>query len=1020
MNSTILVARVLRVLETGGAVGDGAGLAQQYSEAMAKANQRLEAVQHAIVSNQASDAVRMMEEQPRLLDEISTLDFNRLEDWDELCGSKGWAAPVRLDQGLLEQVTALNGSAEAVAPFLRMYRKAVRTNNNRLAMQSLRRLAELDKTQNWGENLRQCEKEVQRELIAEFENAKRMGDAEGMLEAALALTQDGWTEGVQLRGMIAVHEHLKEVRAEEQAKEGRENIAILRQCMGGEWNRRLVWGILRAIERLEAEGWKTPGEDGALVENCRERCAREMEEEKRERRWKELCEELHAAVEREDAGGIRETLGAPEFLDRDPPEELLDQARTVVEHDEAMRRRKLALTVGGALAGALAVVAMSGWWLKQQLLNRRCETEAAALEEAMKGPEPIGKMERILERLKEEAPAAYADSRVYLYEGRLEELRQAELTRTNELAAALETIESERIAGWKGEEAETDELVKRAGKLLKPTDVPWRRQFLDAEGAWLEHKERMAEKRRAEAEKARDAIAEKTAKAAERLGSEYESKGLKELLEECKAAIEEWRTKHQPNFPAAEGEVTEAEKKLLEAERGFLNMANAVKKVREAAAAHEAVRAREELRKHYGQYGFVGGIGDYPADAKDVEALTGGTYEPMQRFKNTMKSGVDETAFRTFIDECVKPIEEYPLEYSLYGICREIPGRRGATYIAVSKGMPEHKRPSYEKVTIFEGEIFDLANRRMVDKEFRVKPDGKKWAKIEVLRPCEELKAVVDVANGANLTIYDFENELLKLVDGHIKAAKGERRAMFEFEEVTNAVRYTQDRFPAIRRVQLMETYFRWIKDDLKTLPESEEVKEWVKKITRLGQKVLMDGVPRELTWTCMADARVRKRNVECAKLLTEIPENFVRTCRGWRMGKSELQGIADWKYRMAGKVEYDPGNAAWRKDMKKVYLDIGEETEKTAPLYVLRERDKEKRDKELALVEAVVAHNGKWMLAHGMSKELLAGEPLFQVTTSRGKAIDAYAEVERLARKAGEAGKHFRSKIPLFGKGRK
>ena len=80
MKSMILISRIARVLETDGTVGDGASLAEEYSEAVRKANSRLEAVQTAIDTKQISDAVRMMEDSPSLLDEVSTLDFRQLAD----------------------------------------------------------------------------------------------------------------------------------------------------------------------------------------------------------------------------------------------------------------------------------------------------------------------------------------------------------------------------------------------------------------------------------------------------------------------------------------------------------------------------------------------------------------------------------------------------------------------------------------------------------------------------------------------------------------------------------------------------------------------------------------------------------------------------------------------------------------------------------------------------------------------------------------------------------------------------
>ena len=58
MKSSILVARIMRVIETDGQIGDGAGLADAYADAVKSVNARMEAVHDAESTKQVSDAVR--------------------------------------------------------------------------------------------------------------------------------------------------------------------------------------------------------------------------------------------------------------------------------------------------------------------------------------------------------------------------------------------------------------------------------------------------------------------------------------------------------------------------------------------------------------------------------------------------------------------------------------------------------------------------------------------------------------------------------------------------------------------------------------------------------------------------------------------------------------------------------------------------------------------------------------------------------------------------------------------------
>lgn len=1028
MNSSAIVARILRILETQGAIGNGASLADQYREAVSKANLRLENVQQAIEAKQTSDAVRMMEEYPRLIDEVSTLGFARLGDWEELCRKKDWSVPPKLSEVILERVMALNGSAAAKEPYVKMYRKAVLTKNQRLAVQSLRRLVELDNTQDWKETLKRAEADLQKELIARFADARRSGDTETMAEVAQSLVQESWSDEVRQNGMKEVRTFLRKMREEELSGEGFENIGLLRRCMEVEWDLVLAGDLLDGIARLESEGWKIPQTDVSLVADCRKRCANEREEQEKKKRWKELCGKLHAAVESDDAGAVREALGHPEFLDNEPPEDLLADAQSVLLHDEARRRRKLSLIAGCGLAGVLAVVAVSGWWLKQKMFDGRCETEAAALANVASGESSIETMERILRRLEKEAPAVYADSRVNSFVDRLAELKRAELVRTNELAALLVKLKDANESGWKDGQEENEKKIRRAKELVKPSDGRYRRDFLDIESAWLDHREKMEADARAAAEKARAGIVENVPKAVARLKSEYESTELTESVEKCKAEIAEWRKTHQPNCPSGEADISESEKKLLEAETGHRNMVNAVKRICDAKNAHEAVSAREDLRKHYSRYTFVSAIGDLPVSADEVKALTDGELDSTSQFRKQTSIGISEEAFRAFIDECVLPIAEYPLEYSLYGI-RHGNSSADAPFLAICKGNPSRRDATYGSYVVFDGEILDLRNMKMVEGELRVNTEEFRDPTPEVLKPCIEMKEIVDIANG-NVTLEKFEKKLLDLIDGHLQAS---REKMFEEQEIDNIRRiptklvsgnklttswkllkniHTCKRFPAIRRIQLMEIYLRWLRDDLKMMPASPSIGRWVSKITDLSQRVLIDGVPRELTWTCLRDERVVKRNIECAKLLKEIPQNLVRQYRDWNFARRRYREVADWEIKMVGKVKYDPGNANWRKDMAKVWLDV-QEAGRDGPLYAVR-----KNGEEIRLVKAVLPGNdGKWLIASGMSGKLMAGEPLMQVF-SGGKAIEAEEVIKSLTEGVcGEAAAYFEDKIPLFGK---
>ena len=161
MRTNILISRIARLVETAGNAGDGAALAEEYAAAVKKANARLEAVMAAADAKVVSDAIRLLSEDPPLLEEVSALDFYQLQDWESLCDMNGWTIPPKIDKQMMERAVELGETKDAIAPFLSMYKKAVRVNNVRLAVKSLRRLADLDHSQNWGGNLKQSERQLQ-------------------------------------------------------------------------------------------------------------------------------------------------------------------------------------------------------------------------------------------------------------------------------------------------------------------------------------------------------------------------------------------------------------------------------------------------------------------------------------------------------------------------------------------------------------------------------------------------------------------------------------------------------------------------------------------------------------------------------------------------------------------------------------------------------------------------------------------------------------------------------------------
>ena len=550
MKSSILVARIMRVIETDGLVGDGVSLAHSFAESVSAVNARLDSVQAAIAAKQVSDAVRLMEEPPRLLDEINTLDFNRLADWEALCERNGWQPPPPLDRTLLEKVLLLSESTEVAEPFLRMYRKAVRTNNNALAVRALRRLAEVDHSQDWETNLVQSEAALQRQLLEAFSAALASGDDEEKDRLAQDILDPGWRNAPQGKVARDVRAYWEEKEARRRDVEGAENLSLLRRCHDENWNRALAASLLQSIDALTENGWPLPSDACDLVSECRRRVAEEIEAEEKENQWKACCEALHGAIQREDTAAIREALAAPDFLDREPPEDLLRDAKRVIEQEEAAKRRKVVRFAIGSLLALMAVLGASGWWLRQKLFSMRCDGEAAKLATLEKGDHAIERIGEALRQLETEDPEVYADPRVNVYIGKLKTMTAKNLARTNEVTALLAELSALNDAHWTNATDAVSGQLARVETLLTGDDTDYRTQWLKFKTAYADHLAAEEEARRNEGTQQHRALTDRmhglTARLTEIIGKEEQDKDLVG----CRAEIVKWREDYGTLLPS--------------------------------------------------------------------------------------------------------------------------------------------------------------------------------------------------------------------------------------------------------------------------------------------------------------------------------------------------------------------------------------------------------------------------------------------------------------------------------------
>lgn len=1031
--SKVLISRITRLIETNGRIGEGMALVAEYSEAVGKANDRLDKVIEAMDAKQVSEAVRILQEQPPLVDEVSVLDFSQLDLLAELAKKRGWSVPARIDKNAFEKAMMLRTDAAVAEPLLKMYRKAVRLNDTRLSVQTLRQLAEVDHSQDWKANLAQAEAALRKLMHVDFTRAKEKGDRDEMARIA-----SEYVSGEFLAAPVgkAADEIIGFLEAEDRAGKRRkveENLGIIKSCNEGEWDRGLVERMVEEIDALAEGGAEISDADRGAVAMARERCAaeraaeaRELEErriaEERERRWRECREALFVAVEHEDVAEIRKTRAATEFEDRPPEEELLRKADMIVRRAEELRVRKLRIVVIAAVIVLGCVLAVSWKVLKEKEFDEACKKEAEKLASLEKGADAVKTLGDELRRIRESDPDVYRAAGVNDYEGRLAELIRKTADRTNEVVSLLGELEACASTGWAdvgdGKKVETWIATVKTltgddgNNKLTPDDVNYKRRLAKAELSWQEVKSRREKEKKEKAAQLHETLVAQAASVAKSLKTSYAGPLLLKDAESCVKSIKSWRRDYGGVVPELDNAAAKAEASVAEARKSQEDYVAAVGKMNGAADAKGVLEARRELKEFYGGFREVASLAPLAFSCAEAQAVVDGAVGENSAVDGEIHGGLSDGFFAVFLEK-IRGIADVPAFYSLYGI--KWPAKDKTRYCAVASGKPEISQPSARMPWEVNGTIIMLrAGSYEQTGLFTTGPWESDRPLFETLATTDEIRELVELANREGVTAGKMKEHLFGRVREHLKAAGGQYVAD---EEVNGDIGYagylSSDWYPAIRRVQMLKYYLEWL-GELGALPDSPGIKKWIEMVGEYAQPVTIEDIPDDLTWVCLKDRRVSRRNADCAVLLSKMAQSWQKDLDAGRKSRSAQGDIAQWRVAYAGKFSFKPGHPAYEKDANAVFPDVSPDVKKDHPLYVLG-----KEGDRLVLKKALVAQNGNWAVVAGMKGECRPGAPLFHVS-QRGAFIDTAAEFKRLADGLSEdEAKKLAKGIQLFDTGR-
>lgn len=364
MRSTTVIQRVRQILSEGASASfqDGASVAAAYADLCKQANERLRSCVDSLKRGMVSEALRVAETEPLLLDLCGELDFVGVENWTHLCGQRNWAKPESVDGKAVQLLNEAYASGQALEPLLKEYRRAVQGRKTRECVRLLRHIAEIDKASaHWKSDLKGFEERRLQEIKTEYVVARDASDAE-TLAALVVEMNDVWVASRDETLKNAVRDAARAIYEKQALAQGRvrlQEVAKAYAAMDYE-------GVATAIGRYDAlvrEGYLKPDKAMAIqYDEAREWLEQETKRRQDEQLYDETLAKLRMAVEKGAAESLDEVLNTLARFDRPIPDKLEERARALIDaHQlavERIRRRRMATAAVAVLlvAAGIAVV----------------------------------------------------------------------------------------------------------------------------------------------------------------------------------------------------------------------------------------------------------------------------------------------------------------------------------------------------------------------------------------------------------------------------------------------------------------------------------------------------------------------------------------------------------------------------------------------------------------------------------------------------------------------------------------
>ena len=975
MKTSVLISRLIRAIETGGEIGNGATFASDYNIAVQKVNGRLEAVQVALDASQFSDAARLIEESPPLLEEIGVLDFQQLPAWRLLCQERGWDCPVPIAHSLLEKILFVYNSSAMLQPVLRQYRKAVRLRDEGKIVKCLRRLAEIDPSTDWRSDLEKAEAALRESLLASFRSARTSGKSEEADCLAERLLAPDWSTPLDQAVLDEATSYKNERARKKELSELQEDLEILR-ALQDVWDGKKARSILDHLDSLNSRGVPVPSGDVDLVQFIRKKYEREAEKLRAAQERNDLVVRLHAAVEHENPDEVRRVLADPAFIGCPPDEVLFKKARQVISHAEDQKSRKVRLIVGTLSVLLIFLLLTSLFFFKEKSFAEKRDRYDKELAWIAKGTMAHVNLSNALEKVKQDPDAERLSVLLAKYDGQLSILCREREARLGKISIMFQRLQKYQDGGWLEDPSACEAQFRELNKLILPEEVDLSKKLAEYNLAFLAIQKENHENRVKAASLSLENIEQKTGSELALLGTCFLGADEIKRLSVLKANIDRWEKLYGNCDANLDGRREKLSRDIALTEKSMTDAQGALERLRDASTLDDILQARSSLVNFYKKFQGVASLSPLPVSEDVMRSFCAGNAPAQMVWRRFSIEPSQDFRFNTFLEKEVLIYNDSPEIRSLYGIYHTSPYSRS-----------DH---DYQAYSIGKAVMNDLIGKTQVGEDVITADNFERVTQVELPRHREEsivsellpssleISDVLDYASAPGITASDFRDKLYSKIGKHLgRVVPAAERSLSSrhFMKIGS--------YPGYRKIQLISLYVKWL-EMMGVWPKVPSASMFKKKCCELAAPITIDGVEAPFTWLCLNDQRIRERNAQCDACLASVPAETGERWKKSLRSCAALSAIHGWEIIPVGNTAFVPDATArcsWH------YFG---NADRQAPLYVFR-NDSHNRT---FLMKVAVPHGKR----HGRleNAKMAQGEPLFQVFAG-GKAIDVMAEYSKI-----------------------